>query len=350
MIKEKLQTNAQFDVNIQLIRIFFHNPHDYDVEYHKHIVCLIATSVHSHSFRSIQRLERPVMTSLHMDRTTIRRSRLQGFTLIELLVVISIIALLIGLLLPALTRARDSARLMQCLSNLHSIMLSNSMYQDDNNDDMPIRSVVLSGWSNFSHGGRYPVKGSTLMGFAQYPYDRPLNIYAHPNTYTGGTAGQDGNAGKRDQGVNIQDFQDPEKFNFPIFRCPGNEGNYQEFAPRYTTDRTTYEAIGTSYMFNCLWFNTLSSHPDAMDWDAGKLMFNRARLIYPDRFVAFYDDPTDITFWKRISPPVPDHGKKEMNTLAFLDAHAALIKVDGKGSIESFITTDYMMIFPEVVN
>ena len=290
------------------------------------------------------------MMLLSNGRNRVYGARTKGFTLIELLVVVSIIALLIGLLLPALTRARDSARLMQCLSNLHSIMLSNSMYQDDNNDDMPIRSVVNSGWSNFSHGGRYPISTSTLKGFSQYPYDRPLNSYAHPNLTTGGTAGQNGQPGKPDDGVNRKDFEDPDKFNFPIFRCPGNEGNYQERAPNYNPERTTYEAIGTSYMFNCLWFNILSNHPDAMPWNEGKLMFNRARLIYPDRFVAFYDDPTDITYWKRISPPVPDHGKKEQNTLAYLDAHASLEVVDGRGSIDSFITDRYMMIFPEVVN
>lgn len=67
-----------------------------------------------------------------------------GFTLIELLVVISIIALLIGILLPALGAARESARQIQCMSNQHQIGIAYMAYATDHDDFLPYHS----GWYN----------------------------------------------------------------------------------------------------------------------------------------------------------------------------------------------------------
>ena len=69
-----------------------------------------------------------------------------GFTLIELLVVIAIIALLIGILLPSLSGARDSARSVRCLSSMRSLGMAMGLYSDDHKDLIP-RSKHSIGFS-----------------------------------------------------------------------------------------------------------------------------------------------------------------------------------------------------------
>lgn len=108
----------------------------------------------------------------------VKSERAPAFTLIELLVVISVIALLIAILLPALTRARNTARQVVCASNARQIAAIWLTYTADHQGEFPYRD---------SNGPFYMSRGGT--GFDTRPlvedYTQSLGIFYCPNTENG---------------------------------------------------------------------------------------------------------------------------------------------------------------------
>ena len=110
-----------------------------------------------------------------------------GFTLIELLVVIAIIAVLAAMLLPSLSRAKESARSAQCLSQMRQIGLAVRLYADGHDDEFP-----RSQHSAFAHGqlpwgraiapelGRVSVTWTNLLaGLFHCPSDPRKNAWSY---------------------------------------------------------------------------------------------------------------------------------------------------------------------------
>src|SRR5436189_4808714 len=87
-----------------------------------------------------------------MNHRRMMKDTLAAFTLIELLVVIAIIAILAGLLLPVLARAKESGRRAHCMNNLRQIGLGIQMYRGDQNDRPPLY-LVNPGRQTFGYPG-----------------------------------------------------------------------------------------------------------------------------------------------------------------------------------------------------
>ena len=122
----------------------------------------------------------------------IRRQHFPAFTLIELLVVIAIIALLLAILMPALSEARERGNVIHCTNNLRQIAQASTYYTNDENKvTMPWHMGFPPGASfatEFVYGGFKPEQSDPQSGYNSLTYDtaiypieaRPFNKYLAP--------------------------------------------------------------------------------------------------------------------------------------------------------------------------
>jgi prepilin-type N-terminal cleavage/methylation domain-containing protein/prepilin-type processing-associated H-X9-DG protein len=144
------------------------------------------------------------------------QSRHRAFTLIELLVVIAIIALLMGILLPSLSRARKQARAVYCLNNLKQLGVAVQMYVQENQDFIPRALDHQVKWLLVL----MPYLGEKYKTAQDY---REVDVYQCPDfPRTGFGTGNASNADQTvDYVVNAWDLDDPGLLT-------GNKGKQKE--------------------------------------------------------------------------------------------------------------------------
>jgi len=156
-----------------------------------------------------------------------------GFTLIELLVVIAIIAVLAGLLLPALSRAKAQAQGVICAGNLRQMSLSWLLYADDNRDRIPPNEHVVHGtWVRGSLDNAVPRPDNTnvlnLMNSHLWPYHRTLGIWRCPSDKSVSRHGGQNLARVRSISMNshlnsrTDAWDNTDQYPFKIFRRVGD--------------------------------------------------------------------------------------------------------------------------------
>ncbi len=108
--------------------------------------------------------------------------RIKAFTLIELLVVIAVIAILMAIMMPALSKAKESARDVKCRSNLRNVGVGITLFLQDN-DFKPFNNDTTNGFYWYKTNGtlRATTDGEAYWGVAYYGHIKDESVFGCPS-------------------------------------------------------------------------------------------------------------------------------------------------------------------------
>lgn len=261
---------------------------------------------------------------MHDSRAAWNAQR-RGFTLIELLVVVAVVAVLIGILLPVLGKAREMARLAQCQSNLRQISQGAISYATEHDDFWPFVPWQVTHnpsypeydqyrFVSYNYGGKSTDSFWDMRPGKSLIRERPLNRYLFPDL----------------------ELRDPvgKRMELPLFKCPSDIGTYQRSFwtgnPNLDYTVSSYDDVGTSYHSNIKWWYRdragASNENHERRWRRLQKALKRAWLRQPARFVWNHDQTMDYLLYHADSR-LGDHGEINRSAMAFMDGHVGYIEV-----------------------
>jgi prepilin-type N-terminal cleavage/methylation domain-containing protein len=261
----------------------------------------------------------------------------KGFTLIELLVVVAIIALLIGILLPALSRAKKAAWMAISMSNIKQINTGAASYRSDNDGYMPLTLTYQRGtdhtdewpnyvgWCTWSYGGKncnsYWAGNGMRRKFDVEAADRPLNPYVHGDTIF--------DAPPFDERMEANDLA-RERDQAPVFKDPSDKATRQRNWPQADESISSYDDVGTSYHFNVKWFHQIATGGgwSERDFDLGTQRMRVADAYSPSRFVWVHDQTPDVVVNTVDAWIENGYGDINKGIMGHLDGHGSYLKLN----------------------
>lgn len=241
----------------------------------------------------------------------------RAFTLIELLVVVAIVALLISILLPGLSRAKERAKAVQCVANLRQIGTVMHMYFTDHNNWFPYEKRnelrYLHGFYYGGHPGRRVWWGYNNLNFRDTPAGRPFNPYLYSDLPSWDVRAN------QDRALWIYVRQVME-----VYECPADLGGYWNTqTDDMSHDDPIHWRCGSSYDFNYHYVLTwaLEERRERLWMELGNAFLSKQLEFNSSTFIALYEDPFDSAQWNNI-PRRGWHSQWNTHSFLFLDGHA----------------------------